>query len=504
MPKGRVLSLGALFGIVLVAHGIDFISAEAQDSPSELAPMFEVDPFWPQPLPNNWLMGPVIGADVDSQDNIWILHRSTPDSFQDATEVGMVIAPPASECCQPAPPVLVFNQAGDLIDSWGAPGTETGDDVWPESSHGITVDHMDNVWIGGNGQGDAHVLKFTRNGEFLLQAGRHNARMVREEDGRRIFERDSLSEDSYGRVAKIGIDPEANEAYFADGYLNKRIAVVDVSTGEFKRAWGAYGNVPDDDYDFGGQYEPGNDPAQQFRGPVRCAEISNDGLVYVCDATENRIQVFQKDGTFVDEAFIRTETLGAGSVGDIAFSPDREQTFAYVADGTNQRVHVLRRESLNYIYSFGYGGRQPGMFYHTHSITVDSSGNIYTTETNPANRVQKFAYVRTDNARDDIGVTWPRALPGGTAMIARGPVDLLVVSELSEARITLSPIYGRRPPIAFPTNTRITDIDPGDWKYTVSKSHHKSYSDRLAIGDNPTILTCVLRHDDDAEESICY
>ena len=242
-------------GVVLA--GVVLTAGQSGDDDAVMAPMFEVDPLWPKNLPNHWLMGPTIGVDVDAQDNIWVLHRNTPNNFQGATEIGMVMDPPVSECCQPGPPVLVFDQQGNLVDSWGGPGTETGDYVWPESNHGIAVDHMDNVWIGGNGQGDAHVLKFTRSGEFLLQAGRHNARMVREEDGRRIFQRDSLSEDSYGRVAEIGIDPEANEAYFADGYYNKRVAVVDIETGAFKRGWGAYGNVPDDDYDFGGPYVPG-------------------------------------------------------------------------------------------------------------------------------------------------------------------------------------------------------------------------------------------------------
>ena len=200
---------------------------------------------------------------------------------------------------------------------------------------------MDNVWIGGNGQGDSHVLKFTRSGEFLLSAGTHGARQVTERDGRRIFERDSLSEDSYGRVAKIGVDPEANEIYFADGYFNKRIAVVDADTGELKRYWGAYGNVPDDDYDFGGPYREGNEPAQQFRGPVHSVDISHDGLVYVTDRAEDRIQVFQKDGTFVEEVLVATHTLSQGSTWDIDFSHDPEQRFIYLADGQNMKVYIL-------------------------------------------------------------------------------------------------------------------------------------------------------------------
>ena len=398
---------------VALAAGVVLTAGQNGDDDAVMAPMFEVDPLWPKNLPNHWLMGPTIGVDVDSQDNIWILHRNTPNNFQGATEIGMVMDPPVSECCQPGPPVLVFDQEGSLVESWGGPGTETGDYVWPESNHGIAVDHMGNIWIGGNGQGDAHVVKFTRSGEFLLQAGRHNARMVREEDGRRIFERDSLSEDSYGRVAEIGIDPEANEAYFADGYYNKRIAVVDVDTGAFKRGWGAYGNVPDDDYDFGGPYVPGNAPAQQFRGPVHCGVISNDGLVYVCDRAEDRIQVFQKDGTFVDELLVATHTRAQGSTWDLDFSPDEEQTYMYLADGQNMKVYIIERKTLKVLTAFGDGGRQPGMFFAVHSIAVDSSGNIYTTETYEGSRVQKFVYKGMGpvpagaEGENSQGVLWP-------------------------------------------------------------------------------------------------
>ena len=421
MSRKYAFVLVALAGAVAVAcgggaaGGGDEAAADMPpaDPNAAQAPMFEVDPTWPYNLPNHWLMGATIGVDVDSQDLIWVLHRNTMDQFVLNTEVGMMADPPVSECCQPGPPVLIFNQEGELVDSWGGPGTETGDYVWPESNHGITVDHMDNVWIGGNGQGDAHVLKFTRSGDFLMSVGTHNARLVREEDGRRIFERDSHSPDSYGRVAKIGIDPDANEAYFADGYYNKRMAVVDADTGELKRYWGAYGNDPDDDYDFGGPYEPGGAPAQQFRGPVHCGEISNDGLVYVCDRAEDRIQVFQTDGTFVDEYFVATHTRSQGSTWDIDFSPDPEQTYLYLADGQNMKVYIIERETMEVLTAFGDGGRQPGMFFAVHSIAVDSDGNIYTTETYEGSRVQKFVYKGIGpvpagaEGENSQGVLWP-------------------------------------------------------------------------------------------------
>jgi sugar lactone lactonase YvrE len=406
---------------LIIACGVGQSAVEdAADNNAEMAmgdgpmvPMFEVDPLWPKNLPNHGLMGPTIGVDVDSTDTIWLVHRNTPDQFVARTEIGLVQDPPLSECCQPAPPVLAFDQEGNLVHSWGGPGTETGDYVWPASNHGITIDHMDNVWIGGNGAADSHVVKFTQDGTFLMQIGIPGARQTGEQDGRPVFTRDSMSMDSYGRVAKIGIDPGANEAYFADGYFNKRVAVVDVDTGELKRYWGAYGNEPDDDYDFGGPYQPGEDGKQQFRGPVHCSEISNDGLVYICDRAADRIQVFQKDGTFVEEVIVAPNTLSQGSTWDIDFSPDAEQKFMYLADGQNMKVYIIDRASLEVLTAFGDGGRQPGMFFAVHSIAVDSDGNIYTTETYEGSRIQKFVYTGMGpvppgaEGTNSQGVLWP-------------------------------------------------------------------------------------------------
>jgi len=326
---------------------------------------------------------------VDSRDHVWIIHRQGP--FDARTEINAAADPPTAECCLSAPPVLEFDPEGNLVGSWGGPGE--GYD-WPESNHGITVDHMDNVWIGGNGQNDSHILKFTRTGDFLLQMG-HPSMLTGSND-----------RENFWRVAKISIDPEANEAYIADGYGNKRVAVLDVGTGEMKRWWGAYGNVPDDALI--PPYRPDAPPAQQFRSPVHCAEKSHDGLVYACDRASDRIQVFQSDGTFVREVFIAPQTLGSGSVWDIAFSHDAEQRFIYLADGSNKKVHILDRETLEVLTTFGDGGRQPGQFYGVHSIAVDSHGNIYTTETYEGKRLQRFVFTGYGPApARDQGAPWP-------------------------------------------------------------------------------------------------
>ena len=420
MNRKRNLYIGASLLALIIACGagqsaIDDAASDDASMPmgdGPMVPMFEVDPLWPVNLPDHWLMGATIGVDVDSSDTIWLVHRNTPDQFVQTTEIGLTTDPPVAVCCQPGPPVLAFDQEGNLVHSWGGPGTETGDYVWPESNHGIMIDHMDNVWIGGNGAGDAHVLKFTKDGQFLLQLGTHGARQTGEEDGRPVYTRDSHSMDSYGKVAEIGLDPEANEAYFADGYLNRRVAVVDMDTGELKRYWGAYGNDPDDELDLG-RYMPGGEPAPQFRGPVHCAVVSNDDLVYVCDRADDRIQIFNTDGTFVSEHFVATNTLNQGSTWDIAFSHDPEQQFIYLADGQNMKVYIIDRESMEVRTAFGDGGRQPGMFFAVHSIATDSDGNIYTTETYEGSRIQKFVYTGMGpvpagaEGENSQGVLWP-------------------------------------------------------------------------------------------------
>ena len=388
----------ALAGLPFLTLLLSACSNSADDTPApaaatsagRMAPRFEVDPMWPRPLPNGWVIGSSVGVSVDSRDHVWIIHRAA--SLNAQTEASAGINTPEGECCSAAPPVLEFDAAGNLVGYWGGPGEGY---EWPESNHGITVDHMDNVWIGGNGATDAHLLKFTRDGRFLMQLGNPGGNAG------------SNDLENFGMVAEIALDADANEAYIADGYLNKRVAVVDMDTGELKRYWGAYGNRPDDT-DLG-NYDPAAPPAQQFRNPVHCAQPSNDGFVYVCDRVNDRIQVFRKDGSYVDELMVRPMTLGAGSVWDIALSRDEAQTWIFLADGVNERIHIIERESLELVTAFGDGGRQPGQFFGIHNVAVDSQGNLYTTETYEGKRLQKFVYRGLAPVEStDQGVVWPQ------------------------------------------------------------------------------------------------
>ncbi len=262
--------IGATFVAVLLALGLSVRAldrAAAQDTVQ--APRFEVDPMWPKPLPNGWLLGQTIGVGVDAKDHVWIVHRV--DSLL-ATEIGAAQNPPTGKCCKPAPPVLEFDTDGTLLRSWGGPGQGY---EWPVSNHGIFIDHKGIVWIGGNGNGDGQILKFTQ------------------------------------------------------------------------------------------------------------------------------------DGKFVKEAFCFKKTLGDGAVWDVAFSKDPQQKYLFMADGKNERVRVLLRDTLELLTSFGDGGRQPGQFFAVHSIVTDSKGNLYTTETYEGRRLQKFVYKGIGAVPREQGVLWP-------------------------------------------------------------------------------------------------
>jgi len=402
MTRRRKLIFGGTLLAAIVALGIGQAVLEARTAAQMVeAPKFEVDPFWPKPLPNGWLLGTVIGVGVDANDHIFIIHRGVTGAETNAAQ-----DPPIAECCSSAPPVLEFDQEGNLVNSWGyEAGYEGPGFTWPGSNHGITVDHMNNIWIGGNGGNDSMVLKFTHDGEFIAQYGGV------------IPGVDSNATDRFAGVADIAIDAAANEAYIADGYRNVRAAVIDIETGEMKRFWGAYGNVPDDDYVFTDSRTAGTGwsadamPQQQFRGPVHCAEPTLDDRVYVCDRQNNRVQEFTKAGEFIREAFYNPDTLGDGATWDISFSPDPEQRFMYIVDGKNARVHIVERETMEAVSSIGSGGRYPGQFQAAHSIISDSQGNIYVTETYEGRRIHKFVYQGIQQVPRHQGPGWPTSAP---------------------------------------------------------------------------------------------
>jgi sugar lactone lactonase YvrE len=393
MKGTRNLLIGATFlavlAALLAAQSALERAAAAQSRSQVQAPRFEVDPTFPQPLPNNWYQGQSIGLWVDAQDHVWIVHR--PDVL-DAVEGAK--DQKTGECCAMAPPVLEFDTNGKLLRHWG--GQDGPGFQWPDSNHGLNTDNKGNIWIGGNGGSDGHVLKFTQDGKFVMQVGKKGVT------------RDSMSQEHFFQVAKTFFHAPSNEVFVADGYGNKRVAVIDAESGKMKRFWGAYGKPPDDKAALAqGPYDPAA-VYQHFRGPVHCADVSNDGLVYVCDRTSNRIQVFKTDGTFVREVYTQRDSRGDGSVWDVAFSRDAQQRFLYVADGRNQKVRIFDRATMTQLTTFGKGGHYPGEWYSLHNVATDSKGNLYTVETYQGRRLQRFLYKGLAPVTTmQQGVPWP-------------------------------------------------------------------------------------------------
>ena len=325
-------------------------------------------------------MGQVGGMAVDSEDHIWVLQRprsNTPD------EIAAAQNPPTANCCMPAPSVLMFDKDGNLLKSWGGPGHVPH---WPAVEHGIYVDKSGNVWISGNSPEsdqtpeDRVILKFNKDGKLLMELGRPAKGP------------DNNQETGYfGRVAAMEVDDSAHEIYAADGYGNRRVVVYDTETGAFKRGWGAYG-IPLSQIDNREQppYKPENPPAKQFLGPVHCVHLSNDGFVYVCDRTGDRIQVFTKPGKFVKEFIINPKNIAVGSVWTFTFSHDPQQKYLLVADGSDNVVWIINRDDGKLAGSFGHAGRNAGQFHWVHQIVKDSQGNVYTGEVDTGKRIQKF------------------------------------------------------------------------------------------------------------------
>jgi hypothetical protein len=331
------------------------------------APRFEADTAWPRDLPAHWVLGPGTGVHVDDRDHAWILHRPERISPED---MEAAFDPSISDCCVPAPPLMELDPEGNLVQAWGS--VEPAED-WPLMPHGVFVDHQGHVWVATSIH--HQVMKFTRNGEHLLTIG------VFDEVG------GSNHPELLGGSADIHVDPETNELFVADGYVNRRVVVFDAETGAYLRHWGAYGERPSDDVPPGPRDESGP-PPRHFSLP-HGVDGSRDGLIYVADRTNSRIQVFRRDGTFVRE---RTLRPGAGAAFDVAFSPDPDQAFLYVADGVEHRIRILRRSDLEPLVEFGSEGTGPGELGRPHNLAVDSRGNVYVAEADPGRRFQRFLF----------------------------------------------------------------------------------------------------------------
>jgi hypothetical protein len=389
------------------------------------APEFKVDTDWPKPLPHNWQIGQVPGIAVDKDDNVWIIHRqrsmtsdelgatgatvdTNADGVPDANDFGHARPQGSiSACCLPAPAVLQFDKQGNLLRAWGGPfyaGCDPGAGCeWPASEHGIFVDHNMNVWLGG--QGGRSVVKFTADGTFLLQIGRRVPPVRDSNDTSGGVNGTPL----LGQPADLEVDPGPNtpsgrdELYIADGYTNLRVLVVDAETGMYLRHWGAYGQNPVNDTGNIGPYIKNQAPAPHFRNPVHAVRITRDGLVYVADRANDRIQVFDKWAVggpctpagpaacgFVTEFFVATETLGPGSTWDLEVSSDKRQSCIHNADGSNNQVWTLLRETGGILDAFGRNGRMAGQFHWVHNLAADSKGDLYTAEVDTGKRVQRF------------------------------------------------------------------------------------------------------------------
>src|SRR6267142_1646097 len=394
-PLASVAGLVSL-ALLIVSGGprsdMRVIAQEKQSGSKLTLPIFEVDSRFPT-MPERMLLGGVGGATADSHGNVWVFHRPHTLEEGNATENGYM----------PGPPVMEFSETGKYIQGWGGPTRDgryewfnrgglfssfaecasctkehrTNGDGRPGSGeHGITVDYKDNVWLTGNGTGDGQILKFTRDGKFLLQIGKGGVPV------------DSNSTEHLSRPAAVTVYARTNEVFVADGYGNRRVVVFDADTGAYKRHWGAYGRKPDDKAPNGRQ--SAGQPSQQFNTP-HGVTISNDGVVYIADRANNRIQTFTIDGAFLKEGFVKRDSEGTGSAFGVGLSADPQQRFLYVADGSNERIAILDRRTLEEIGQIGRPGRKAGEFFHLHSLGVDPKGNIVTGESQ-GYRVQKFVF----------------------------------------------------------------------------------------------------------------
>ena len=363
------LSRAVLAGVIVIT-GADLkwvsraaLNAQATPARTRSVPMFEVDRAWPK-VPAKWKLGDASSFAVDAKDNVWLLHR--PRTLKPA------------EAAMAAPPIIVFDTAGNFIKAWGGAGNGY---EWPEREHGIHLDYKGFVWLGGNNcptnglpglkpVADDQLLKFTQEGKFVMQIGHSNR------------SKGNADTENLHRAADVWVHPPTNELFVADGYGNHRVAVFDADTGAFKRMWGAFGNKPvDDDHcDVVAPKSFPDGPGPQNFSTVHAIRVARDGMVYVADRENRRVQMFTTGGTFVKQ-LIRTATPFAR---DLALSPDPEQQFLYVGNGDD--IVVVDRRMLEIVGSI----KVAGMIGGGHQIATDSKGNIYIAQT--AAGLQKLAF----------------------------------------------------------------------------------------------------------------
>ena len=411
-------------------------------------PSFVVEPGWPKTLPNRWRLGQIGGLFVAPDDHIWVYQRPRSLTTDEAGALGPVGTDaagnpvsglghprpwgPHSSCCVPAPSVLEFDREGNVLQAWGGPSDpgflqtkcrESDGCFWPAREHGIFVDHNGFVYLSGNGTDftgqfpwaatfgdDSQVLKFTKDGTFVYQIGTA---------GMSGPNSDAVSGGPNGTpqpylAADMTVDPKTNRLFIADGYGNRRVLIVDAATGRYLGHFGAYGQNPvldpatsSDPYDAGpwmADLRRGETKPKFFRPPVHCAKLSGDGLLYVCDRGNNRVQVFdaaqvgrpcanpEGEGGrcgFIREVAVAPETA-AGTADALNFSTDPTQSCLYVADLTNNTIYVLNRDNLEELDRIGRAGRHIGEFHWIHAVSIDSQGNLYTGEVDSGSRIQKF------------------------------------------------------------------------------------------------------------------
>jgi hypothetical protein len=334
--------------------------SSAPSGPYASVPKFEVDPWWPKPLPEGWIVGRLGSVCIDSHDHVIVTNR------RDITKE-------EEETSQQAPSVLIFDLAGNLVDSWN------GDwDTVPGVIHGCFADRENNIWLTGNG--DGVIQKYSHDGKLLLQIGkRGRLRHVGRHQQRQTAERrPDATVQSCRQRGRSG----NGDVYVADGYGNRRVAVFD-RNGKYLRQWGRQA----------AKEETQAGVAGVFAQVVHCIAMSKAGLLYVCDRQGDRIQVFDKLGNFQRNIWIRTERKSCRTRGERrGGSTFRRsgQKFMYVMNGRNEQVHVLDHASGKILSSFGRPGHQLGNFTHGHTLAVDSKGNIYVAETDWGRRIQKF------------------------------------------------------------------------------------------------------------------